>query len=143
VLFQLAVYYQHRQRESAVPRHNKKNNQVTNMKIQTLLLGVAVTVLTSSAFAGEALLSPRAAGNQIRVAALADAPTTTVAYIAAPTALLSPRAAGNQINVLAGTSTETNPALICRATMPGTPRIVSECSSHATMPGCRTLSAMK
>jgi hypothetical protein len=113
------------------------------MKIQALLLGAALAAMTSSAWAGEALLSPRAAGNQIRVAVDTSAPAITVAYVARPTAWLSPRAAGNQIKVVSGAVADTNPAAVCRATMNGTPKAVTECSSHANMPGCQTLAVLK
>jgi len=109
------------------------------MKIQALLLGAVVVTLASSSFAAEALLSPRAAGNQIKVVATpAEAPAVTGA-----SALLSPRATGNQIKTVAGIANDTNPAAICRATMDGTPKAVTECSSHANMPGCATIVARK
>jgi hypothetical protein len=107
------------------------------MKIQALLLGAVVATLASSSFAAEALLSPRAAGNQIKTAtAPAEASTITIAYVDSSAALLSPRAAGNQIKSVQGIARDVNAAAVCRETMNGTPRAVAECSSHATMPGC-------
>jgi len=109
------------------------------MKIQALLLGAVVVTLASSSFAADALLSPRAAGNQIKVVAT---PAEAVAVTAA-SAQLSPRAAGNQIKAIAGIANDTNPAAVCRETMNGTPKAVTECSAHANMPGCATLAARK
>jgi hypothetical protein len=114
------------------------------MKIQALLLGAVVATLAASSFAAEALLSPRAAGNQIKVvAAPAEAPAFTTAAVDSTAALFTPRAAGNQIKVVSGTANDVNPAMICRETMNGTPKAVTECSSHANMPGCATLVAKK
>ncbi|MGA2247171.1 MAG: hypothetical protein ABSH48_19445 [Verrucomicrobiota bacterium] len=113
------------------------------MKIQALLLGVVVGALASSSFAAEALLSPRAAGNQIKVSAFGEAPAIAVAPGDAAFALLSPRAAGNQIKVAPGLANDSNPAAVCRHSMNGTPKAVTECSSHANMPGCVTIAAIK
>ena len=108
------------------------------MKIQVLALSAIVTALAFSSFAAEPLLSPRAAGNQIKISSDADTVATTVDYVAAPSALLSPRAACNQLKAVKGVASETTPALACLATMNGTPKVVTECSSHANMPGCTT-----
>jgi hypothetical protein len=114
------------------------------MNMKVLLLGAVVTAFASTSFATEPLLSPRAAGNQIKYAA-ASVENTPVPTIRADatTALLSPRAAGNQIKVAAGANTDPNPVLICQKTMIGSPRAVAECSSHTTMPGCMALAPLK
>ena len=72
-----------------------------------------------------------------------DTPAITVAYVETTPALLSPRAAGNQIKVVKGTNTDVNPALVCRNNMIGSPKAVTECSSHVTMPGCVTIAPLK
>jgi len=113
-----------------------------NTKILAL---TAVAAFTFTSFAAEPLLSPRAAGNQIKVVSSTDtaSPVISTAYVAAAPAVLSPRAAGNQIKVVKGVSSEMNPALTCRDTMAGTPRAVAECTSHANMPACQTIAPLK
>lgn len=115
------------------------------MKTTTvLLLGAVVTTLTLTSLATEPLLSPRAAGNQIkRITNSADAQFTTVSYVETGSPLLSPRAAGNQIMVLTGVNDDYNPSLTCRNNMIASPRAVTECSSHTTMPGCVTVAPLK
>src|SRR6266568_8125920 len=111
------------------------------MNTKILVLGAVVTAFAFTSFAAEPLLSPRAAGNQIKIVR-SDAPTApaiTIAYVAATPALLSPRAAGNQMKVGQGVADDVNPALVCRETMNGSPKAVTECSSHANMPGCVTV----
>ena len=116
----------------------RKNNKMKTTKV--LLLGAVVTAFAFTSFAAEPLLSPRAAGNQIKhVSSSVDAPTVTIAYVDSGSALLSPRAAGNQTKVLKGTNTDVNPALICQKNMIGSPKAVAECASHSTMPGCQTM----
>ena len=102
-----------------------------------LLLGAAAfAAITINAFASDAYLSPRAAGNQITHASgtASDANLAT-----ASTATISPRAAGNQIVTIAGRSNEVNPAVACAKNMNGTPRSVAECTSHTTMPACKPM----
>jgi len=115
------------------------------MNTKALALGAVAAAFTFTSFAAEPLLSPRAAGNQIKVVSNAApaAPTTTIAYVDKAPALLSPRAAGNDIKVIKGATAETNPALVCRQNMNGTPKAVTECSSHANMPGCATVAPLK
>ena len=116
----------------------RKNNKMKTTKV--LLLGAVVTAFAFTSFAAEPLLSPRAAGNQIKhVSSSVDAPTVTIAYVDSGSALLSPRAQANQIKVLKGTNTDVNPALVCQKTMSGSPKAVAECTSHTTMPGCQTM----
>ena len=57
--------------------------------------------------------------------------------------LLSPRAKDNQSKVVAGIVNNSNRALACRNNMNGTPKAVSECVSHTTMPGCLTVAELK
>ena len=108
---------------------------------KVLLLGAVVTAFAFTSFATEPLLSPRAAGNQIKhVSSAVETPTITITYVDTKPALLSPRAAGNQAKIVKGTNNEVNPALACQKTMVGSPKAVAECSSHTTMPGCKSMS---
>ena len=110
-----------------------------------ILLAAVVAAFTVTSFAAEPLLSPRAAGNQIKVAPVAaESPAITVAYVDTSSAQLAPRAAGNQLKKIKGTADkETTPAEFCRANMSGTPKAVTECSSHTTMPNCAKAIAMQ
>ncbi len=103
-----------------------------------LVLSAIVTAFTYSSFAAEPLLSPRAAGNQIKTATSSVATATvTTAYVGSSSAQLSPRAAANQVKGVKGTTTDVNPAVACQKTMNGTPKAVAECTSHTTMPACQ------
>ncbi|HEX9046659.1 MAG TPA: hypothetical protein VF988_06505 [Verrucomicrobiae bacterium] len=115
------------------------------MKTKILALGAIVTTFAVTSYAAEPLLSPRAAGNQIRVVSSTTpaAPTISIVYVDKTPATLSPRAAGNDLKVVKGAVADTNPALTCRQNMNGTPRAVTECSSHANMPGCATIAPLK
>lgn len=116
----------------AMKRRPKKKE---NMKSKILLLGAAVAAFTFTSFAADALLSPRAAGNKIKVV-----PGITAAQPApANVSLLTPRAADSQIKTVAGVVNDPNPAVACRNSMNGTPKAVAECSSHTTMPACMTV----
>ena len=109
------------------------------MKSNVLLLGTVIAAFTFTSFAADALLSPRAQGNQIKtvtgVAASQPTPANTVA--------LTPRAQANQIKVVTGAANDSNPALDCRNGMAGSPKIVAVCSAHTTMPGCQTVASVK
>ena len=115
------------------------------MKTTTvLLLGAVVTTITLTSLAAEPLLSPRAAGNQIkRITNSAAAQFATVSKFDPGSPLLSPRADGNQIKALKGTNAGDNPVLACRSNMVGSPKAVTECSSHTTMPGCMAVASLK
>jgi len=109
----------------------------------TILLASIVASFALTSFAAEPLLSPRAAGNQAKVASSAGVAAVTVAYTDSVSSKLSPRASGNEIKRVKGVATDTNPAAVCRANMNGSPRAVTECSSHITMPGCAKAVAMQ
>jgi len=112
------------------------------MKSRILLLGAVVTAFTFTSFATDALLSPRAQVNQIKIVSSAvNTPVLSIAYVAPANALLSPRAQGNQIKVAAGIANDSNPALACRSGMAGSPKAVAECSQHTTMPGCQRVAS--
>jgi len=111
------------------------------MNFKSLALGAAVAAFTLTSFAAEPLLSPRAAGNQLKTVDSAKvSATTTVISTDTSATLLSPRAQGNQIKVLKGVVNEQTPALNCYRTMNGAPRAIAECSSHANMPVCMAAS---
>ena len=101
------------------------------MKSKVLLLGAVVTAFAFTSFAAEPLLSPRAAGNQIRIVKnTVETPVTTIAYLEATPALLTPRAAGNQLKVVNGMKNDSNPALACRRDMASSPKAIAECAAH-------------
>jgi hypothetical protein len=116
-----------------VPKQKEK------MKTRNLLITIgaaALTAITFNAYSADALLSPRAAGNQIKHVSGTGNDVNTVA---ANTSTLTPRAAGNQLKTVPGTASNVNPAIACAANMNGTPKAVAECSSHTTMPGCKPM----
>lgn|SRR5487761_2035915 len=115
------------------------------MKTKILLLGAAITAFTFSTFAADALLTPRQQENQPKVTTSSvSTQGGTVTYITADSsALLSPRAKDNQSRVVAGAATDSNPAQACAKNMAGTPKAISECASHTTMPGCVTVAPLK
>jgi len=102
-----------------------------------ILLGAAIATFTFASLANDAALSPRAAGNQIKIvpdiAAAQPAPASV--------SLLTPRAANSQGKTVAGVVSDSNPALTCRNNMNGTPKVVGECTSHTTMPGCMAVAS--
>ena len=102
------------------------------MKTKNLLLTAAVIALgaiTFNASATEPLLSPRAAGNQIKIV-----PSTpddvTVVGTATSRSLLSPRAAGNVIVHTADTETTVK----CHAE--GNPKYIAWVGNNARIAGC-------
>lgn len=115
------------------------------MKTKILLLGTIITAFTMSAMATDALLTPRMKDNQPRVATSSvSTQGGTVSYITSDSAvLLSPRAKDNQSKIVAGVANDSNPALACAKNMNGTPKAISECASHTTMPGCTTVASVK
>jgi hypothetical protein len=115
-------------------KHHRKAKKI-DMKMQILLTTIAAAALATIALdanAGTALLSPRAAGNQIKVA-----PGVTVAQSAPAIQSGSPRTFGNQIAAVAGVANEVTPAMACVSNMSGNPKTIQACAEHpATMPGC-------
>ena len=113
------------------------------MKSTVLLLGAVVAAFAITTFATEPLLSPRAAGNQIKHVSAVATPTVTITYTDS-TALLTPRAAGNQAKTVKGVNSDVNPAMACRKNMGGSsPKVVAECAAHTTMPCCATVAMDK
>jgi hypothetical protein len=108
------------------------------MKTKILVLGAAIAAFTFTSPAADALLSPRAAGNQIKtVAGINNDPS--LVSLDHYTEVISPRAYGNQLTTVSGINNDVNPAATCAKNMNGTPKAVAECASHTTMPGCMTV----
>jgi len=119
--------------------------EMKNMKTNLLLIGAAITAFTFSTYASDALLTPRQKDNQPKVATSSiSTQGGTVAYVTSdsPT-LLSPRAKDNQSKVVKGVANDSNPALACAKNMTASPKAISECASHTTMPGCVTVAVIK
>ncbi len=117
------------------------------MKTKVLLLGAVVTAFAFTTLAADALRSPRARDNQIKVVNTAEAaPVVTVDYVAPKAAMLSPRAANNQIKVVTGTEQAESAKLVkCQAI--GTPRQLTAMGGAArtsccglTLAACSTMS---
>ena len=109
-----------------------------HMKPHNLLmvLGVAAVATAFNAFAGDAVLSPRAAGNEIRhVAGL----NNDVNLLTDHYSVVTPRLAGATTGV-AGVSTEINPVLACR-NMTASAKAIQACAMTPGMPGCKTETA--
>lgn len=115
------------------------------MNMKLLATGALAAAFVLNSLATEPLLSPRAKGNQIKIAANSPGLRygSELYVLSGSSALLSPRAKGNQIKSLVGLASDTNAALACRQSMGGSPRAVTECSSHSTMPGCAPDTARK
>jgi len=103
-----------------------------------MTLGVAaLTTITFNTIAGDVLLSPRAAGNQIHRTAGVNADANLVAadhY----TVIVSPRATGNASTKVAGTGSEVNPVLACTK-MTASPKMIQACAESGTMAGCKAV----
>lgn len=98
----------------------------------------AVAAITLNATASSALLSPRAAGNQIKIVASAANDPDLVAVDQGLAA--SPRTAGNQITTVASTSNDMNPAAACADSMSGSPKTIQACAEHpGSMLGCTSV----
>ena len=93
------------------------------LTLASLVLATATLNLT----AGDALLSPRARDNQIRIVTGTDASPNTVTQN--PNVTASPRALDNQIKTVAGTSTGAD-TLVCKRKMVASPKALGECVSH-------------
>jgi ATP-dependent exoDNAse (exonuclease V) alpha subunit len=107
--------------------------------MKTLLLAlsaVALTAITFNATASDALLSPRAAGNQI-TAVSSTANNVNLAAVDRGI-VISPRAATGKLTTVAGTTKEINPATKCSMNMTASPKAVQACAANsaAAMPCC-------
>jgi hypothetical protein len=113
---------------------HRQQLKVNKMK-NRILLTLGATIMTVAAInlnAGSVLLSPRAAGNQIKVVASATETTApAVAIASASQAVLSPRAQGNQIKTVAGTETAA-----ARCLLNGNPKYLAMAGNSARMSCC-------
>lgn len=101
------------------------------MKTKNLLLTAAVLALSVATFnlsASEPLLTPRAAGNQIKI--VPSTPDAAVVTTATPSTLLSPRAAGNVIVH----TTDTETPVKCHAE--GNAKYIALMGNNARIAGC-------
>jgi hypothetical protein len=119
----------------AMKRRPKLKKQ--NMKTRILLTTIgaaALAAITINVSASDALLSPRAAGNQIKAAPAATADGNLVA--ANQNSTVSPRALGNQTTTVASVANDVNPTVACR-NMIASPKAIQACAEHPTaMSGC-------
>jgi hypothetical protein len=104
------------------------------MKARNLLMTIGVAALaaiTINVNATDALLSPRAAGNQIKVA-----PGVTAAQPAPVVQSVSPRALDNQTLIVASVANDVNPVMECHK-MIASPKAIQACAANPTgMSGC-------
>ena len=91
----------------------------------------ALAAITINVNAGTALLSPRAAGNQIQAA------SGVTATQPAPVAqAVSPRTLGNQTAAVASVANDANPVMECHK-MTASPKAIQACAANpAGMSGC-------
>jgi len=94
----------------------------------------ALTAITLNVNAGDALLLPRAAGNQTKIAPTATADRNLVAENQG--VAVSPRALGNQAATVASVANDVNPVMECHK-MIASPKAIQACAEHPTaMSGC-------
>ncbi|MGA2686074.1 MAG: hypothetical protein ABSF51_13585 [Verrucomicrobiota bacterium] len=98
----------------------------------TVLGAAALATITLNVNAGNALLAPRAAGNQIKTA-----PVVSTVSAAPVINFASPRALGNQTVAVASVANDVNPTIACRNMM-SSPKAIQACAvnSTAAMPCC-------
>jgi hypothetical protein len=105
-----------------------------NMKTRILLTTIGAAALTAITFnvnAGTTLLSPRDAGNQVKIA-----PGVTAAQPALVAQTVSPRALGNQTATVASVANDVNPVMECHK-MTTSPKAIQACAANpAGMSGC-------
>ena len=103
----------------------------------TVISAVALTAMTLNAKAQ--LLSPRAAGNQIKAVAGANNNVNLVN----PTAIaISPRALASQTKTVAGKNGDVNPATLCASHMSSAPKAIQACAANpGSMPCCAVAAA--
>lgn len=112
------------------------------MKTRNLLLtlgAVTLATITLNAAANDALLSPRAAGNQIKAVAGAN---NNVNPVNTAGTTISPRALANQTKTVAGTTADVNPATLCASHMNASPKAIQACAANpGNMPCCAVAAA--
>ncbi len=104
------------------------------MKTRILLATIAAAALavtTLNVSASDTLLSPRASGNQTKVAQ-----GITAAQPAPAAQSISPRALGNQTITVASVANDVNPVMECHK-MVASPKAIQACAANpAGMSGC-------
>jgi hypothetical protein len=107
------------------------------MKTRILLATIGVAALaaiTLNVNASDALLSPRAQGNQIKVAPAVAGDRNLVAANQGST--VSPRSLGNQTLTVASVANDVNPVMECHK-MIASPKAIQACAANpAGMSGC-------
>lgn len=120
----------------ATKRHLNWKKIMKTKNLLAIIGAVAFAAITINVNASDALLSPRAAGNEIKkVSSMNHDPN----LVNMKGFAVSPRAAGNRFTRYAGTNNDVNPATACAKNMNGSPKAVSECTSHTTMPACNSM----
>lgn len=112
------------------------------MKTRNLLITLGVATIAAITFnTNGALLSPRAAGNQIKVVSgVANDPD----LVAVDQGLaLPPRAAGNQTTITAGTNGDVNPVTLCSRNMTSSPKAIQACAANPANMSCCKVAAAK
>jgi hypothetical protein len=99
---------------------------------------VAVTAITLNINASGALLSPRAAGNEIIHTAGTNNDVNLVALGLTSTEYAAPRLAGNKAVTVTGVNTAVNPSTLCSQNMTASPKAIQTCAVNplAPMPCC-------
>jgi len=113
------------------------------MITRNLLLTIGAAALTAITFnvtAADALLTPRAAGNQIKTVAGFN---NDVNLVNTTGVTVSPRALGNQIKTVADTNNDVNPATLCAKNMLGSPKAIQACAANPAGMACCIGAAMK
>ena len=112
------------------------------MKTKSILItlsSVALTAITTNAFADSgALLSPRAAGNQIIHTAGTSGDSDLVMLRQTSSEYATPRLAGNVVVKVDGTDSAVNPSTLCSRYMTASPKAIQACAANpsAPMPCC-------
>jgi len=116
----------------AMKRWPKLKKQKMKTRILLATIGAAaLTAITLNVNGGTTLLTPRAAGNQIKAA-----PGVTAAQPAFTTQVVSPRALGNQAKTVASVANDVNPVMECHK-MIASPKAIQACAANpAGMSGC-------
>ena len=108
------------------------------MKTRNFLVTLGATALaaiTINLNAADALLSPRAAANQIKHV---SGTNNDVNLVNTTGVAISPRALASQVKTVTGTNNELNPAALCSHYMTGSPKAIQACAANplAPMPCC-------
>lgn len=95
---------------------------------------VAVAAITLNLNASAALLSPRAAGNEIVHTVGTNNGVNLVGLGLTSTEYAAPRLAGNRVVTAAGTSSAVNPSTLCSTSMTASPKAIQACAANPSVP---------